>query len=226
MPARPSAPKGPELRRPPRVADEELPDQWELADEDDLLGVALTCDFAGGEYSDIVLRECRVATARFTGSRFVRAGLFDCVVGDSDFSGATWEHCHFERVEFRHCRLSGLQAQSSQFKDVGFIDCKIDGGNFRMTTWERGELLDSHLVESDFYGARLPASRIRGCDLTNTELSKCDLTGSYLHGSRLDGIRGGDSLRGVTIGHDQIIPAALALFGAIGVSVDDDQVHG
>ena len=85
-----------------------------------------------------------------TGSRLLRATFIDCMVADSDLSGAVLEECRFERVEFQHCRLSGVQAQGIRFSDVAMLDCKIDGGNFRMTVWERGELRDSNLVECDF----------------------------------------------------------------------------
>lgn len=211
------------IRRVPRLGDGELEARRSLEDEDDLVGVVLAGDFTATEYSALTLRESRITGAAFTGSHLLRATFVDCVVADSDLSGAVLEGCRFERVEFQHCRLSGVQAQGSHFVDVAILDCKIDGGNFRMTVWERGELRDSNFVDSDFYGARLPASRIHGCDLSNVEFSKCDLAGSQLQRSRLEGVRGGDSLRRVTINSDQIIPAALALFAAIGISVDDDE---
>ncbi|MBO0731144.1 MAG: pentapeptide repeat-containing protein, partial [Acidimicrobiaceae bacterium] len=176
----------------------------------------------GAVYSALTLRECRIAGAAFTGSCLVRATIVDCVITEAELSGAVLEDCRFERVEFQRCRMSGVQAQGSRFRDVALLDCKVDDGNFRMTDWEWGEMRDSNLVDSDFYGSRLPASRIHGCDLSNVEFSKCDLAGSHLQRSRLDGIRGGDSLRGVTIGSDQVIPAALALFGAVGISIDDE----
>jgi hypothetical protein len=54
------------------------------------------------------------------------------------------------------------------------------------------------------------------------ELSRSDLTGSRLQRSSLDRIRGAGSLRGATIGSDQVLPAAVALFGALGITVQDD----
>ena len=211
------------IRRMPRLAADELALCRALADEDDLTGMEITGEFSDTEYTVLTVRESRLINARFTASTFTRTDLIDCVLLDCDFSGATWEHCQFERVEFRHCRMSGIQAPSNRFHDVAMIDCKLDGANFRMSVWERGELRDSHLVDADFYGARLPSSRIQGCDLSNVEFSKCDLTGSQLQRSRLDGIRGGDALRGVTIGSEQLIPAALALFGAVGISIRDEE---
>lgn len=211
------------VRRLPRLGEDELTVLGSLSDEDDLLGAVATGDFAGADYELLTLRECRIAGAAFTGSRLVRATLVDCLVTDSDWSGALLEDCRLERVEFKHCRLSGVQAQGCRFVDVAMLDCKIDEGNFRMTVWERGELRDSNLADSDFYGARLPASRIHGCDFSNVEFSRCDLAGSHLQRSRLEGIRGGDSFRGVTIGSDQVLPTALALFAAVGILVEDDE---
>ncbi len=183
-------------RRLPRLGDEQLPEVRVLEDEDDLVGVVVSGDFMALEYSDLTLRESRVAgAAPLTGSHLLRATVVDCVITDCDLSGAVLGDCRFERVEFQHCRLSGVQAQGSRFSDVAMLDCKIDGGNFRMTVWERGELQDSNLVDSDFYGARLPGSRIQGCDLSNADFSKCDLAGSHLQRSRLEGIRGADFLR-------------------------------
>lgn len=43
-----------------------------------------------------------------------------------------------------------------------------------------------------------------------------------LLGSRLDGVHGGESLGNVTIGSDQVVAVAAAVFAALGVVVDDD----
>jgi uncharacterized protein YjbI with pentapeptide repeats len=211
------------VRRVPRLRDDVSTVVSTLEDEDDLLEVVLTGDLSATGYAGITIRESRIAGSTLTGSRVLQASFIDCVIADTDLSGALLEDCLFERVELQHCRLSGVQAQGTRFTDVAMLDCKADGGNFRMTVWERCEMRDSNLTDSDFYGARLPGSRIHGCDLSNVELAKCDLAGSHLQRSRLEGIRGGDSLRGITIGSDQIIPAALALFTAIGVTVDDSE---
>jgi len=98
----------------------------------------------------------------------------------------------------------------------------VDGANFRMTKWESAEFWNCSLAEADFYEASLPGSRFQSCDLTGVQLSKTDLTGTRLHGSTLEGIHGADNLRGVTIGSDQMIPAALAVFGALNILVDDE----
>jgi uncharacterized protein YjbI with pentapeptide repeats len=91
-----------------------------------------------------------------------------------------------------------------------------------MTTWERAELRDCNLVESDFYSAKLPETRLHGCDLARADFSKAELAGSRMQRSNLADIRGGESLRGVTISSDQLIPAALAVFTSMKIRIDDD----
>jgi uncharacterized protein YjbI with pentapeptide repeats len=208
-------------RRVPRIDDKALTTWSTLEDEDELVDVVLDGDFSGVDLSHIALQQARLGGVTFTGTRLVRTTFIDCVIFDSEFSGAVFEECRFERVEFRRCRMSGLQAQGSRFTDVAMVDCKLDGANFRMTAWERAELRDCNLADADFYSAQLPGSIVQGCDLTNVELSKCGLAGSRLHGSRFEAVRGADALRGVVIGSDQLIPTALAVFGALGIRVED-----
>lgn len=58
--------------------------------------------------------------------------------------------------------------------------------------------------------------------LAGVQLSKWTLTDATLQWSVLNGLRGGESLRGVTISSDQVLPAALAIFGAMAMTVDDE----
>lgn len=213
--------KDPE-RRLPRLDDDVVAEDVLFADEADIAGAVIRGDFAGSEFHFVALRECRVDGAAFTGSQLIRATFVDCLFVDSDLSGARFEDCRFERVELRNCRLSGIQAPSTHFTDVALIDCKADAASFRMTVWERAELRDCNLVGSDFYSAKLPESQILGCDLSQADLSKSDLTGTRMQRSNLTDLRGGDSLRGVTIGSDQVIPAALAVFASMKIRIDDD----
>ncbi|MCL2395438.1 MAG: pentapeptide repeat-containing protein, partial [Acidimicrobiaceae bacterium] len=166
---------------------------------------------------------CRLVDARLTGSRLSRGHLTDCVVLDSDFSGVFLGECRLTRVEFHRCRLSGLQALGSNFDDVAFFDCKMAEASLRTSEWQRAEFHDCDLVDSDFHGSKLPAARFERCDLSGADLSKSDLRGSRLHGSILDRLHGGEALRGVTIGSEQIVPAALAVFAALNISVGDDE---
>lgn len=190
----------------------------------DLTDARVVGDFSSCELEEPQFRGCRIEHSQLTGSTLHHGRLVDCVISDSDLSGAVLQECSLTRVEFRSCRLSGLQAPRDRFVDVGFFSSKMDGANFRMSIWERAELLDCDLADSDFYESTMPASRILRCDLSRVDFSKCNLGDSRLLGSTLDDIRGAGTLRKVTIGSDQIIPAALALFKAFGIIVNDDDL--
>lgn len=210
-------------RRSPRIDADALAPVDTLDDDDELIDATISGDLAGAELSLVTLRRSVLQTVTFTAARLVRATFVDCVLADCELSGTTFDDCRFERVEFRRCRMTGVLAHGNRFVDVGIHDSKLDGANLRMSMWERGELRDCSLKDCDLYGAQLPGSRIHGCDLTNVDFSKGDLSGSHLQGSNLEGIRGGDALRGITIGTDQLIPAALAVFDAMGIAVKDEE---
>lgn len=184
--------------------------------------MVITGDYVGTQVKLAEMASCRVERVQLTGSRLTRCTFVDCVASASDFSGVVLEDCSLRRVEFHECRLSGLQAQHSHFEDVAFFGCKIDKANFRMTEWKSAEFHDCELVEADFYESSLPGSRFQNSDLSGAQLSKADLSRSQLNGSRLEHIQGADGLRGVTIGSDQVIPVALAVFGELNIAVNDE----
>jgi len=209
-------------RVPPRIGADLSEESPPLLDETRIADVTIVGDYSGAECQAAEITACRLDRVLAIGSRLIRCRLVDCVVVACDFSGAMLDDCSVRRVEFHDCRLSGLQAQHSSFKDVAFFDCKVDGANFRMTTWESAEFHNCSLVEADFYEGSLPGSRFQSCDLTGVQLAKANLTGTRLHGSTLERIHGADGLRGVFIGSDQVLPAALAVFGTLNIVVDDE----
>jgi uncharacterized protein YjbI with pentapeptide repeats len=203
--------------------EERPPVQMTRLDEPvDLSEVVLTGDFSACHLAAPVFRQCLVAGASFIGSTLRNARFVDCTLTDSDLSGAVMEECSLSRVEFRNCRASGLQAPLGRFRDVGIFSSKIDGANFRLSSWERAEITESDLADCDFYGAKLPASRILSCDLSRVELSQADLAGSRLSGSQLEDLRGAAGLRSIIVSGDQIMPLALALFASQRIEVSDE----
>jgi uncharacterized protein YjbI with pentapeptide repeats len=206
----------------PRVAADLSTESPSLVSEARIADVSITADFSGLQVELVEFTGCRLEGTQLTSSRLERSHLVDSIAVACDFSGMVLEDCSIRRVEFRGCRFSGLQAQHSRFEDVGFLDCKLDGANFRMTTWKSAEFQQCDLTDADFYGATLPGTQFEGCDLSGLQLSRVDMTGSRLHRSTLDRIQGPEGLRGVVIGTDQVIPVALAVFGTLGIVVDDD----
>ena len=195
----------------------------ELTDEVSWDGVEVTGSFAAATVSHVDVMGCRLSGAVFTGAEIDRLRLTDTVVEDCEFSGVVLSRLAAVRVEFRRCRLSSFVVAGADAKDVRFTDCKLDGANFRMSIWERSVFEGCLLTDADFGSARLlPGTRLQHCDLTGADFSKGSLDGVSLHGSTLDGVRGGESFRGAVIGSDQVLPLAFSVFSALGIRIDDD----
>jgi uncharacterized protein YjbI with pentapeptide repeats len=119
--------------------------------------------------------------------------------------------------------MLALQLAGARLRDVRFIRCMLDDASFRMATGERVQFDDSRLVAADFYEAKIRSTRFFDCDLTSSEFSRSELPGALLQGSTLEGLQEAAYLREVRIDSSQILPFALRLFGALGISVDDDR---
>jgi uncharacterized protein YjbI with pentapeptide repeats len=210
-------------RTPPRLAAHLPTAAVELVDGAELDDVTVSADLSGRHASDVELTGCRLEGALLTATRLRRGRLTDCILAGCDLSGLVLEDSVLTRVEFRECRVSGLQAAGSRFRDVAFVGCRMNDANFRMTTWERAEFDGCDLVDADFYAAALPAGRFLDCDLTGVDLTRSTLTGARLQRSVLDNLKGASALAGVTMSSDQIIPAALAIFAALGITIDDGE---
>jgi uncharacterized protein YjbI with pentapeptide repeats len=117
-------------------------------------------------------------------------------------------------------------------QEISHLDvtgCRLIGAIFTGTEIDRLRLADTVVEDCEFSGAVLPrlaAVRVefRRCRMSSVVAAGGAFTmaGAYLHGSTLDGVRGAEAFKGVTIGSDQVIPLALSLFSALKIRVDDD----
>ena len=184
--------------------------------------VCVRGDFSGQAAHEVEVTESRLAGARLTGVEVERLRITDTVVDDCDLSGAVLVDAVLTRVELRNCRMSGLVIAGARLRDVRFVECKLDDASLRMTTSERVEFDRTILRTADFYAAKLPSARFSSCDLSLAQFSKADLQGARLHGSDLTDVVGAESFAGVVIETGQVLPLALRLFAAFGITVEDD----
>jgi uncharacterized protein YjbI with pentapeptide repeats len=205
---------------PPRLAQDLLVAPVALDDEALWDGHEVSGTFAGTTAAHVDVTGCRLTGAVFTGAAIDRLRLVDTVVEDCELSGLVLTRSALNRVEFRRCRMSGLIASGAELTDVLFADCKLDDANLRMTTWERSLLDGCVMTGSDFQEANLTTTRFGGCDLTGVNFTKVRLSGVSLAGSTLTDIGGADSLRGVTITGEQVVPLAFAMFATMGIRID------
>jgi Pentapeptide repeats (9 copies) len=103
------------------------------------------------------------------------------------------------------------------------VECKLDGASFRSTRGDHLELTDCSMVEADLCETALTKSTLDGCDLRGSDFSKASVHGVRLGRSKLEGVRGSTSMRGVVVAGDQVIPLALNLFGDLGIEIQNEE---
>jgi uncharacterized protein YjbI with pentapeptide repeats len=186
----------------------------------EVVGSDVDDDADGARHVEVL--SSRLRGVRLTASTLERARFVDVVLDDCDLSGVSLTDSSFVRVQLRNCRLSGLQAPGLRASDVLVTDAKAEGVNLRMANVERSAFVRCALAELDAGSATLTDVDIVGCDLSRADFHHARLANVALHGSTVDGVRGGASLAGAVVGSDQLVSLALATFDAIGIVVDDE----
>ncbi len=213
---------GPATRQPPRLDDDRVdrPD-GELEHDERLEDVewsaATPRPVRGVEIVRSRLTNVTLTGLELDGWRLVDVELVECELSGTVLSGAHWE-----RVVLRRCRMSGLVAAELQATDVRLDACKADGAWLRAAVLDRSELVDTDLQGADLYDARVTRTAFRRCDLSEVDVSASHFEAVSLHGSVVDRMKGAEALRGCTIGSDQLVPLALPILVARGITVDDD----
>ena len=176
----------------------------------------------GLEAHDVELNESLASSVVLSGGTFVGVQIIDVLFDGCDLSGLTLREATLRRVEFRDCRLSGLVLPEARLYDVRFVGCKLNDASLRRVVGERVHAEDSMLVGADFYGAKLSDARMIDCDLTGVDFSQSAVHGARFHGSKLDGLKGSESLRNIAIDTTQVLDLAVGLFNAYGIRVDGE----
>lgn len=211
--------------RAPRIPDELRPASAltdGLDDELDWVGVALSGDFTAARAEELVLTEATVGASRFAGADLSRARLTDVRIVGCDLQGAFLDEAVLARVELVDCRMSGVVLSRARLGDVRMVGCQLDEANLRMITSEHLQFESCSMSSADLYEAGLDGAVFLDCDLSGANVAKARAVGARLHGSRVEGLRGADSLRGASFGSAQVVELAWPLFAALGIVIDDD----
>ena len=155
---------------------------------------------------------CLFQRVNLIGSAWKHLRLVDVQFNDCDVSGARWPEASLERVSFTDCRLLGFQNPEARFRHVQFTRVlaqlalwyTLDGRN---TWWQ-----DSDLGATSFLEAKLPGAVFRACNPHRTDFLGATLTGSDLRGSVLTRTRLGlREVAGVTVEAAQLLDLASLL---------------
>lgn len=211
------------VARPLLPADLTVAKDPALAGDTEWRGLDIEGDFSGQRASRLEATGCRLVNSRLTGTQLPGARLVDVTFRNCELSGAIFTEASLWRARFESCRMRGASFAEAVLRDVSFADCRLDEGDFRMCSGQRAGFEGCSLAGADFYAARVDDAHFFNCELVGTEFSKATLEGGRLHGSKLEDLRGASYLRGVTISSAQLVPLAMQLLSAMGVSIDDEQ---
>jgi uncharacterized protein YjbI with pentapeptide repeats len=215
---------GPAVRQPPRLDDERTERTGDDLDDHEVLEDVEWTGGAPRSATGIEVIRSRLTNVTFTGLELTDLRLLDVELVECELSGAVLAGARWERVVLRRCRMSGLVAAELHATDARVEGCKADQAWLRASVLDRCELVDTDLSAADLYSARVTRSAFRRCDLTEVDVSGSHFEQVSLHGSTVDRLKGAESLQGCTIGSDQLVPLALPILAARGITVDDDAV--
>ena len=174
----------------------------------------------GDDLDDIELTRCVVEGVRLTAFSARRLRLTDVVLRDCELSGADLQEAQLVRVRIERCRAEGLDAGLLRATDVVVVDTKLTDAGLRMTRWERAALEGCDLRRVELLESVLDHVEVTASDLTGADVTRARMTGVVFRSSRLDDVVGATALAGATIDAPQIVPVALSVFAALGITLD------
>lgn len=210
----------PSAIHPPRVDDELAALIVELDHDSDLDEIEVReLRVMESPLHDVRLQRCRIIGVSLAGTLFNGLELRDIIGTALDAVGARMPKATLTRVELHDCRLSGLDLAEATLRHVRFVGCRLDGVNLRMADAESIRFDDCDLRDTDFGQAKLRDVRFSGSRLVGVDFSNARCERVSLCGARVERITGTTGLRGTTIGVDQVLPLAPAVFADLGITI-------
>ncbi|GAA0576250.1 hypothetical protein GCM10010172_71280 [Paractinoplanes ferrugineus] len=158
----------------------------------------------------------------FTGGTFDHVRLDDVWISRCRWIGGDWSDSQLLGVHLQDSAMAGVQAYRGYWRRVQLRSCKLDSLNLRGAKLQDVEFRDCDLTEVDFTDATLinvtfPGSALRRARFTKATPKKLDFRGAR----ELDVAQGWESLRGATIGSQQLAEIAPSLAHVLGIVVTD-----
>jgi uncharacterized protein YjbI with pentapeptide repeats len=218
----------PPLPRPPAVPEALRKPALERLDAEAVLEqVALgERDLSGARARGVAVRE-----SRLDGTRLAAAELEGLELVDVELSGCDLANLRagprggWIRIRAANCRMTGLEFTEGVLRDATLQDCRIDLASFGGARLQRVSFENCSLAQTDFLEAELDAVRFVGCDMTATDLRGARIHRCELRGSRLEGLRGVERLRGAAMPWVDIVGAAGLWAQALGIAVLDEDAE-
>ncbi len=157
-------------------------------------------DLEGKSFSESVIK-----STDFSGVDAPRFDIGDCLLKDCTFTVAKFPESSWHRVVIDGGRCSGLQLNNSTLKNVDFTHSKLEFVNFRFAKLENVAFENCVLNDVDFIEAQLKDVEFISCTINSITFSRARMKNVDVSESTIEGIKGVDSLKGVTISHEQLM---------------------
>lgn len=133
----------------------------------------------------------RFAGANLTGLR-VMANM-----SGADFHGADLTDANFSPRESRPGQGTITTLAKNMLKSCDFSKAILRGANF-----DRAVMTFSHFAGADLTGANLTSTDLSRADFTGADLTDADLSGADLDGATLLGVKGLETVKGLSTAHN------------------------
>ncbi len=158
----------------------------------DLSGADLTgaTIFRPTVYTD--MRSDLADAPRFSGANMSGVRVMANLSG-ADFRGANLTGADFSPLEARPGQGTITSMMKNVLKSCDFSGAALKGANF-----DRADLTFSRFVGADLEGANLKKTDLSKVDLSGADLTGADLTDADLYGANLTGVKGLDTVTGLS----------------------------
>lgn len=191
----------------------------DLTDESTLRGIGFRhAEFEAAEVNGAEVDHCLFEGTRlpraiersvFNGSAFIgcdlanitatESSILESTISGSRMTGTSWINGVIRGSEVESTRLDMVSFRFSALKSVTFTDCD--------------------LRQADFQRASLRNVKFEHCDLTGAQFSNVEIHNVRFNRSTLDAIGGTSSLRGATIGKEELMSLAWGMAKELGIKV-------
>jgi uncharacterized protein YjbI with pentapeptide repeats len=211
---------------PPLIPDALEPvtiDRAAVQSGDEWSHVALVeAELAGLAAPGLRFEAARLQRVDLSGGRLAHLSLSDVELDAANLANADVRGGSMWRALVLRSRLTGLSWTEGLVREVVLRDCRIDLSSFAATRLDQVVFERCLLTQADFQEAQLRAVRFVDCDLSEADLTDARFDRCEMRGCTLDGLRGAQRLRGVSMPWSDVLAAAGTFAAALGIDVRDD----
>lgn len=176
-------------------------------------------DLTGRQLSGLTLSECALVDVTVTEADLHAARVTDTAITRLNAPVLRAAHSVWRDVSIEHSRIGSGELYDAELNTVLITQSKLGFLNLRGAVLRDVAIEDCVIEELDLSEASASRLVCTGCSIAMLDVSGARLENVDLRGARVDGIRGIDNLRGVTVDAAQLMDLAPLLAAHLGIRV-------